>query len=99
MAGELMAHAASLINMGLHPSEIVIGYDKAAKKTIELLETLTVQKLENPRDHAELVRCVKSVVASKQAGLEEFLTGLIAEAAIFTMPTNVMKFNVDNVRI
>ena len=31
MAGELMAQAASLINMGLHPSEIVIGYDKAAK--------------------------------------------------------------------
>ena len=85
--------------MGLHPSEIVIGYDKAAKKTIELLETLTVHKLENPRDHVELVRCVKSVVASKQAGLEEFLTGLIAEAAIFTMPSNVNKFNVDNVRI
>jgi T-complex protein 1 subunit theta len=99
MAGELMAQAASLINMGLHPSEIVIGYDKAAKKTIELLETLTVHKLENPRDHVELVRCVKSVVASKQAGLEEFLTGLIAEAAIFTMPSNVNKFNVDNVRI
>ena len=30
LSGELMAQAASLINMGLHPSEIVIGYDKAA---------------------------------------------------------------------
>jgi T-complex protein 1 subunit theta len=85
--------------MGLHPSEIVIGYDKAAKKTLELLETLTCHKLEDPRNKDELVRCIKSVVASKQAGLEDFLTGLVAEAAIFTMPSNVMKFNVDNVRI
>lgn len=99
MTGELMAQAASLINMGLHPSEIVIGYDKAAKKTLELLETLTCYKLEDPRNKTELVRCIKSVVASKQHGLEDFLSELIAEAAIFTMPNNVQKFNVDNVRI
>jgi T-complex protein 1 subunit theta len=47
-----MTQAASLINMGLHPSEIVIGYDKAAKKTMELLETLSAHKLENPRDNS-----------------------------------------------
>jgi T-complex protein 1 subunit theta len=85
--------------MGLHPSEIVIGYDKAAKKTMELLETLTVHKLEDPRNKEEVIRCIKAVVASKQFGQEDFLSDLIAEAAIFTMPTNAMKFNVDNVRI
>ena len=99
LSGELMAQAASLINMGLHPSEIVIGYDKAAKKTMELLETLTVHKLEDPRNKEEVVRCIKAVIASKQFGQEDFLSDLIAEAAIFTMPTNAMKFNVDNVRI
>lgn len=99
LSGELMAQAASLINMGLHPSEIVIGYDKAAKKTMELLETLTVHKLEDPRNKEEVIRCIKAVVASKQFGQEDFLSDLIAEAAIFTMPTNAMKFNVDNVRI
>jgi T-complex protein 1 subunit theta len=52
LCGELMTQAASLINMGLHPSEIVIGYDKAAKKTMELLETLTVHKLEDPQNNA-----------------------------------------------
>jgi len=65
MTGELMAQAASLINMGLHPSEIVIGYDKAAKKTIELLETLECHKLTEPTNKEEVVRCIKSVVASK----------------------------------
>lgn len=60
-----MTQAATLINMGLHPSEIVIGYDKAAKKTMELLETLTIHKLENPHDNSQLRHCIKSVIASK----------------------------------
>jgi T-complex protein 1 subunit theta len=94
-----MTQAASLINMGLHPSEIVIGYDKAAKKTMELLETLSVHKLENPRDNAQLKHCIKSVIASKQFGLEDFLSQLIADAAIYAMPSNPVKFNVDNIRI
>jgi T-complex protein 1 subunit theta len=99
LAGELMAQAAGLINMGLHPSEILIGYDKAAKKTYELLEGLTAERLENPKDKAQLIRAVKSVVGSKQYGQEDFLTDLIAEASIFCTPTNASKFNIDNVRI
>jgi len=74
LSGELMTQAATLINMGLHPSEIIIGYDKAAKKTMELLETLTVHKLENPHDNAPKPQNPKSVVASKQFGLEDFLS-------------------------
>lgn len=30
LAGELMAQAQSLLQMGLHPSEILIGYEKAS---------------------------------------------------------------------
>jgi T-complex protein 1 subunit theta len=37
-AGELMIQAESLLKMGLHPSEILIGYEKAARKSLELLE-------------------------------------------------------------
>ena len=40
LAGELMTQAGSLIKMGLHPSEILIGYEKGAKKTMEIIETL-----------------------------------------------------------
>jgi len=31
LAGELMVQAQSLLQMGLHPSEILIGYEKASK--------------------------------------------------------------------
>ena len=99
IAGELMQQAAGLISMGLHPSEILIGYDKASKKTHELLETCCRYKLENPHNKAELIKCINSVIASKQFGQEEFLSNLIADAAIHTMPQNSIKFNVDNVRI
>lgn len=99
LVGELMTQAAGLINMGLHPSEILIGYDKAAKKTYELLNNLCAERLENPKNKEQLVRAIKSVIASKQFGQEDFLSDLIADAAIHTTPTNAQKFNVDNVRI
>ena len=94
-----MTQAENLIKMGLHPSEILIGYEKGAKKAMELLETLECYKSTNLRDKDELTKMVKTTVASKQFGLEDFLSGLIAEACIHSMPQNCNKFSVDNVRV
>ena len=99
MAGELMTQAQNLISMGLHPSEILIGYEKASKKAMELMDTIPTYQAENLRDVAELTRLIKSTVASKQFGLEEFLAGLIAQAAIYTMKDNAISFSTDNVRV
>ena len=51
-AGELLSHAENLIRMGLHPSQIVIGYEQAMKKAIALVneEKLIAHKVEDPRD-------------------------------------------------
>jgi len=65
LAGELMMQAESLIKMGLHPSEILIGYEKASKKCLDLLEELSCSKLENIRDYDELKKCIKTAIASK----------------------------------
>ena len=85
--------------MGLHPSEILIGYEKGAKKAMEIVETLSAYQSENLRNQTELTRLVKTTVASKQFGLEDFLSGLIAEACIYAMPEAANKFNTDNVRV
>jgi T-complex protein 1 subunit theta len=98
-AGELMQQAESLIKMGLHPSEILIGYEKGAKKAMELLETLTCHTVDNVGDRVEIQKCIKSAIASKQYGLENFLSGLIAEASLYAMPNDHRKFNVDSVRV
>jgi len=40
LAGELLSQAEGLIKMGLHPSQIVSGYEQALKSAIALLDTL-----------------------------------------------------------
>jgi chaperonin GroEL (HSP60 family) len=85
--------------MGLHPSEILIGYEKGAKKVLELLEDLSCYTVSNVRDRTEIQNCIKSSIASKQYGLEDFLSGLIAEASLYAMPTEATRFNVDAVRV
>lgn len=39
LAGELLKMAEHLLIMGLHPSEIVQGYELAGKKALEELES------------------------------------------------------------
>ncbi|CAH9102398.1 unnamed protein product [Cuscuta europaea] len=100
-AGELLQNAEELIRMGLHPSEIIIGYNKAINETIKVLEELVVEGSENMdvRNKVEVVSRMKAAVASKQFGQEDILCPLIAEACIQVCPKNPANFNVDNVRV
>lgn len=100
-AGELLEKAEELIRMGLHPSEIIIGYTKAINKTIEVLEDLVEKGSENMdvRNKEEVVLRMRSAVASKQFGQEDILCPLVADACIQVCPKNPANFNVDNVRV
>lgn len=55
--------------MGLHPSEIVLGYEKGSKKALELLDQLTCENIENIKSEENLFRAVKPAIASKLFGL------------------------------
>ncbi|KAF8673540.1 hypothetical protein HU200_048623 [Digitaria exilis] len=100
-AGELLEKAEELIRMGLHPSEIIIGYTKAISKTIEILEDLVEKGSENMdvRNKEEVVLRMRSAVASKQFGQEDTLCPLVADACMQVCPKNPANFNVDNVRV
>ena len=65
LAGELMMQAESLIKIGLHPSEILIGYEKASLFCFVFLVVFSCSKLENIRDYDELKKCIKTAIASK----------------------------------
>jgi len=99
LAGELLTQAEALIKMGLHPSEILIGYEKGSKKAMEILEGLTCWQAEHLRNKAQLVKSINTCIAAKQFGLEDFLSSLIADACIHAMPKSANRFNVDNVRV
>ncbi|KAK4749840.1 hypothetical protein SAY87_027289 [Trapa incisa] len=100
-AGELLQNAEELIRMGLHPSEIISGYNKAISKTIELLGDLVEKGSEtmDVRNKEQVITRMKAAVASKQFGQEDVLCSLIADACIQVCPKNPANFNVDNVQV
>nr|ACJ85749.1 unknown [Medicago truncatula]AFK46409.1 unknown [Medicago truncatula] len=100
-AGELLQGAEELIRMGLHPSEIIIGYTKAINKTVEILDELVEEGSENMdvRDKEQVISRMRAAVASKQFGQEDTLCSLIADVCIQVCPKNPANFNVDNVRV
>ena len=99
LCGELMAQAQSLLQMGVHPSEILIGYEKASIYCHELLEKQVCYTIKDMTDHDEVFKCMKASVASKQYGLEDLLGNLITKACLHTMGKKGGKLNVDNVRV
>ncbi|KAG5984778.1 T-complex protein 1 subunit theta [Claviceps digitariae] len=99
LAGELLRKAEDLLRMGLKASDIVIGYEKAQNFALETLEKLAVDKVEDIRNQEELSKAIRTVIASKQNGNEEFLAELVAEAVLAVLPKTPSNFNVDNIRV
>ncbi|WRT64145.1 T-complex protein 1, theta subunit [Kwoniella shivajii] len=100
-AGELLKRSEHLLTMGLHPSDVIQGYEMALAKGREELETLISSTIPaSPLPTAEqLATAVATSLASKQPGCEEFLSQLVAEASLAVMPKNPKDFNVDSVRV
>lgn len=84
--------------MGLHPSDILIGYEKAAKLVYEELANQTVDELTDVSSHDAVFRAMKTTVASKQFGLEDNVANLITKACLYAMPKS-KKLNLDNIRV
>jgi T-complex protein 1 subunit theta len=99
LAGELLKKAEELLRMGLKTSDIVGGYERAGKEAIKCLEQLEVDRVNDIRNKGELVKALRTVVASKQSGTEDVLASLVAEAVLAVLPKNPINFNVDNIRV
>ncbi|KAL8370107.1 hypothetical protein RB595_000467 [Gaeumannomyces hyphopodioides] len=99
LAGELLRKAEDLLRMGLKTADIVTGYERAQTFALEALEELVVNKVEDLRSQEELSKALRTVIASKQNGNEDFLANLVAEAVLAVLPKNPANFNVDNVRV
>lgn len=101
LAGSLLKKAADLIEMGVHPTEVVEGYEHAYKAALEVAESLSHRAIDGKKlfDKEELARGIRAVVAAKQYGQEDVLSSLVAEACLTVMPENPYNFNVDNIRV
>ena len=58
-----------------------------------------MDRVKDLRSVGELSKAIRTVVASKQNGSEEFLADLVAEAILAVLPNNPENFNVDNIRV
>ena len=99
LAGELLKKAEDLLRMGLKTSDIMIGYERAQKVALDELEKLVVDKVEDIRSQSELSKAIRTVIASKQNGSENYLADMVAEAVLAVLPKNPVNFNVDNIRV
>ncbi|KAI8321390.1 T-complex protein 1 [Martensiomyces pterosporus] len=99
-ASELLQRAEALLRMGLHPSEIARGYELALKAALDALEKLPVDEVKSWTDKDELLKAIRTAIASKQYGQEDLLGELVANAVVTAMPArDHTRFNVDNVRV
>jgi T-complex protein 1 subunit theta len=97
-AGELLNQAEGLIKLGLHPSQIVLGYEEATKKALEYLEKCSAYEIKDLKNLNDVVKCLRSTVISKLPSVGEFFTTKIAEACIQILPENPRQFEVEHLR-
>ncbi|KAI7890785.1 T-complex protein 1 theta subunit [Mucor mucedo] len=98
-AGALLQKAEYLVKMGLHPSEISLGYQLARDRALQILPELEIDQIQSLTDKQELLKIIKAPISSKQYGYEDLLSQLVVEAALNIMPKNPKDFNVDNIRV
>ena len=72
---------------------------KSAAKNANLFLELVVDKVKDLRSEAELAKAIRTVIASKQNGNEEFLADIVSQAVLAVLPKQPMNFNVDNIRV
>lgn len=100
-ASELLSQAQGLLRVGVHPAEIVAGYNKATDLCLNTLHELVCNEVKDVRDPVEVGAALRAVVDSKKFGYGELLGGIVAKAAtmVVTPAPKAAGINMDNVRI
>ncbi|KNC49289.1 chaperonin [Thecamonas trahens ATCC 50062] len=98
-AGELLAKAELLLKMGVHTVDVVLGFNMALAKALELIPELVVDFPVDLHSADSIKAAILPVIAAKQYGYEEHFAGVIAEACAAAMPEDPAQFNVDTIRV
>lgn len=87
--------------MGLHPSQIILGYEEASKKALSLLndEKLVVFKVDDPRNADQVAQALKATITAKIPNYGEFFSKLVTKACINSLPDIAKNFDIDNIRV
>ena len=98
-AGELLSQAENLIKIGLHPSDIISGYELALKRSIELLEEQVVFSVEDHLNLEQVGIALRSALYPKLGQYSQIFSKIVAEACIKACPKNKDNFDVEFIRV
>jgi len=94
LAGALLSQAESLIDQDVHPTIIVDGYRKAARKAKEYLENIA-DKI-SPNDKIILNKIAKTSMQTKLVRKDsDLLAGIIVKSVLAVAEKNGEKYDVD----
>ncbi|MCZ6583522.1 MAG: thermosome subunit beta [Thaumarchaeota archaeon] len=94
LAGSLLEYAETLINQGVHPTIIVDGYRKAAKKAKQFLEEIA--QTVTGSDRAMLLKVAKTAMQTKLVRKESgFLADLVVKSVSAVVEKEGADFKVD----
>ncbi len=100
LAGELLAMAEELIEKGVHPTLIAAGYRNAAKKSAEILDTITIKV--STDDTETLKKIAETAITGKGAeAYKESLSDLAVNAvkAVAEKTDSGITVDVDDLKI
>eukprot|EP01127_Copromyxa_protea_P001257 TRINITY_DN11297_c0_g1_i1.p1 TRINITY_DN11297_c0_g1~~TRINITY_DN11297_c0_g1_i1.p1 ORF type:complete len:542 (-),score=147.90 TRINITY_DN11297_c0_g1_i1:35-1660(-) len=98
LTGELLAQAQSLLQMGLHPSDVIRGFEKSGEEAAKILDASVIETVTEYNTET-VARCIKSAISSKVNAYDNLFSNLVAQACIGILPDDPKRFNVDNVRV
>ncbi|XP_018327478.2 T-complex protein 1 subunit theta [Agrilus planipennis] len=98
LAGALLESAEELLRLGITPTEVAEGYEKALDKCLEILPKLVCYEIKDYRNVEEVKKGILTAIQSKQYGNEQILADLVTKACVSILPEQTT-FNVDNVRV
>ncbi len=100
LASEFLGKAEDILNKNIHPSIIIKGYEKAAEKSQEILEKLTVKV--SPDDEETLKKIAMTAMHGKSTAEErEYLAGIAVRAVknVAEKRGDKIKVDIDNIKI
>jgi len=100
MAGELLAKAEDLIEKRVHPTVIIDGYRKAAKKALEALDKIAIAV--KPNDKESLKKVAMTSMASKLVAENREYLAEIASSSILQVAEkgkDGYKVDIDDVKV
>jgi len=100
LASELLKKAEELLDQNIHPTKIVSGYQKAAKKAIEIIEKNAVSI--DVEDHKTMMKLALTSMSSKSVGsAKEHFAEIAIEAVkqIAEKNGDTITADIDNVQL